>query len=286
MTVFALALVLAAAFMHATWNLLAKRAGGGPAFVWLCGVLSSALYAPFAAALLLIQRPRLGAPEFLFMSGSAVLHLGYFLMLQQGYRTGDLSLVYPLARGTGPLLSTAAAIAFFGEWPTPPAIGGALLIAGGVFVLGGGTSTLRDASARRGSAYALLTGTLIAAYTLWDKHAVSVLLIPPLLLDWGANVGRAMLLTPFTLRRWDKVRGEWWLHRREAFGVAVLTPLAYILVLTALVFTPVSYIAPAREISILIGTLLGTRLLAEGDAGRRLTAAGAMVLGIVALALG
>ena len=286
MTVFALALVLAAAFMHATWNLLAKRAGGGPAFVWLCGALSSALYAPLVAALLLIQRPRLGALGLLFVCGSAVLHLAYFLMLQQGYRTGDLSLVYPLARGTGPLLSTAAAIAFFGERPTPLAIGGALLIAGGVFVLGGGTSTLRDASARRGSAFALLTGTLIAAYTLWDKRAVSVLLIPPLLLDWGANLGRAMLLTPFALRQWDKVRVEWWLHRREAFGVAVLTPLAYILVLTALVFTPVSYIAPAREISILIGTLLGTRLLAEGDAGRRLAAAGAMVLGVVALALG
>ena len=82
------------------------------------------------------------------------------------------------------------------------------------------------------------------------------------------------------------VRAEWQAHRREALVVAVLSPLAYILVLTALVFTPVSYVAPAREIGILIGVIFGARLLAEGHARRRLLAAGAMVLGIVALALG
>ena len=79
---------------------------------------------------------------------------------------------------------------------------------------------------------------------------------------------------------------EWQTHRREAAGVALLAPLSYILVLTALAFTPVTYVAPAREISILIGTVMGARLLAEGDVQRRLAAASAMVLGVVALAVG
>ena len=75
-------------------------------------------------------------------------------------------------------------------------------------------------------------------------------------------------------------------HKYEAIACAVLIPLAYILVLTAMRFTPVSYVAPAREISILIGTLMGTRLLGEGDARRRLAGACAMVLGVVGLAIG
>jgi drug/metabolite transporter (DMT)-like permease len=79
---------------------------------------------------------------------------------------------------------------------------------------------------------------------------------------------------------------EWREHKYEAIACAVLIPLAYILVLTAMQFTPVSYVAPAREISILIGTLMGTRLLGEGDAPRRLAGAGAMVAGVVGLAIG
>jgi len=145
---------------------------------------------------------------------------------------------------------------------------------------------LRQAGARKPMVYALVTGTFIAAYTLWDKQAVSRFAVAPLLLDWGANLGRSLLLTPFALRHWSSARKEWRTHRFEAVGVALLVPLSYILVLTALQFTPVSYVAPAREISILVGTVMGTRLLAEGDVGRRLIAAGAMVLGVVALAVG
>ena len=287
MTFFALALILAAAVAHATWNLLAKRAGGGgPAFVWLFGSLSVIFYAPLAVAVIVLQKPHIGPVELLFMFGSGMLHLGYFLLLQQGYSVGDLSLVYPLARGTGPLLATAAAVIFFGERPTTVALFGVVLIAAGVFLLTkepGGTSS---SGFGRGVTYGILTGAFIAAYTLWDKQAVSALLIPPLLQDWSANLVRAASLSPLAMRRREEVGAVWRAHKPEVIGVALLTPLAYILVLSALVFTPVSYVAPAREISILIGAAMGAHLLAEGNALRRLFAAGAMVLGVVALALG
>jgi drug/metabolite transporter (DMT)-like permease len=285
-TTLALALVLASAFAHATWNLLAKRAGGSFAFAWLFHLAAAALCAPFAVALLLVERPPVGGPELGLMVGSAVLHLGYFLLLGQGYRFGDLSLVYPLARGTGPLLSTAAAIAFLGERPTGLALAGAVLIALGVVVLTGDPRKLRRAGAGRSVGYALLTGVLIAGYTLWDKHAVSAARIPPLLYFWGFTTASALLLAPAAIRRWEQVRYEWAAHRREALGVGALVPVAYILVLTALATSPVSYVAPAREIGILIGAALGARFLAEGQAWRRLGAAGAMVAGVVALALG
>ncbi len=286
MTRVALGLVLVAAFTHATWNLVAKRVGGGPAFVWLFGVLACVIYAPLATAAVLVQRPHIGPVQVGFLAGTAVLHVGYFLSLQHGYRAGDLSLVYPLARGTGPMLSSAAAILLFGERPTAVAMAGTVLIGVGIYLLTSTPGSLRQAGARRAVGFALLTGAIIAAYTLWDKRAVSTLGIPPLLLDWGGNVGRVAILTPVVLGRFDEVRRLWRMHRREIVWVAVLTPLSYILVLTALVFTPVSYVAPAREISILVGTAMGARLLAEGHAGRRLAAAGAMVVGVAALALG
>lgn len=283
MTLAALALVLVSAFMHATWNLLAKRSHGGATFVWLFNALGMLVYAPFVLGLVLIQRPHFDGLVLLFLAGDSLLHMSYFLMLQRGYRAGDLSLVYPLARGTGPLLTTIAAILFFGEHPTPVALIAVLLIIGGVAILTASPRAWRKPGARVAAIYGLLTGLIIAGYTLWDKQAVSTVMIPPLLLTWAGEAGQTIMLAPYATRHWSQVRAEWRDHRREVIGVAVLSPLAYIMVLTALVFTPVSYVAPAREVSILIGTLMGARLLSEGEGLRRLVAGGAIVLGIAAL---
>jgi drug/metabolite transporter (DMT)-like permease len=286
LSLLSLGLILLAAVIHASWNLLAKRAGGGAEFVWLIGTLSAALYAPFVLALILFERPALGWPHLLFIAGTSVLHLGYFVSLQRGYRFGDLSLIYPLARGTGPMLATLGAIVLLGERPTPLALLGTVLIIASVFILAGGLRLGERPGAGQALYYGLLTGAFIAAYTLWDKVAVSALLIPPLLYDWAGNLGRALLLTPLALRRLERVRGLWRERRLEVLGVAILSPLAYILVLTAMVFTPVSYVAPAREVSILVAAVMGASVLAEGDARRRLLAASGMVLGVIALALG
>jgi len=286
LTSFALTIVLASAVLHASWNLLAKRASGGVAFVWLITVVSGIAYVPIALAAALIETPSIGLQELVFICGNAVLHICYFLLLSRGYRTGDLSLVYPLARGTGPMLATVAAIILLGERPTPLAITGTTLIGIGVFVFTGGVRVFRDSHARAAVIFALLTGVIIATYTLWDKYAVDTLEIPVLVYDWTGNLGRCLLLTVFLRGNWDDVRMEWQTHRMEAIGVGVLSPLAYIMVLSALTFSPVSYIAPVREISILIGALMGTLLLSEGDVQRRWVAAGVMVLGVVALAVG
>lgn len=152
--------------------------------------------------------------------------------------------------------------------------------------LAGGAAARGGAGTRGAVGYGLATGALIAAYTLWDRVGVADLRIPPLLFDWAANLGRVLLLAPLVRGRAHEVRREWRSHRREVLGIAVLSPLSYVLMLTALSVAPVSYVAPAREVSILMGTLMGTHLLAEGHAPRRLAAAGVMVAGVVALALG
>ena len=286
MTLLALILVLTAAFVHAIWNFLIKRTGGGPIFLWLFGALAAIIYAPFGVAAFLFQLPRIRIIEFVFIFGSSILHLVYFILLSYSYRIADLSLVYPLARGTGVMLSTVSAILFLSERPTLIGLVGAILISISVFVLIiGDPHNFWKSRNRRGLVCAILTGTAIASYTLWDKYAVSKLLIPPLLMEWSINLFRTAILSAFVVYRWDDVRTEWRTHRREILGVALLSPLSYILILTALVFSPVSYVAPAREISTLIGALMGTRLLAEGDAPRRLVAASIMVLGVIALTL-
>lgn len=282
MTLFALSLLLAAAFVHATWNLLLKRAQGGPAFQWLFAALSVGLYLP-AVLVWVWHRPTpLDSQVVAVIIVSSLLHTLYYGVLQRGYRAGDLSVVYPLARGTGPFLAVIGAVLILGERPSAGVLAGGMLVIAGVFVLsGGGAWSRRGRPSRAAVMYGVATGVVIASYTLWDKNAVSAVGIAPLLLDWGTNCGRVVLLAPVALRRRRELHSHWLRHRREALGVALLNPLAYILVLTALQVTPVSHIAPAREISILIGSLMGIRLLGEGNARVRLLGAASMTLGLI-----
>jgi drug/metabolite transporter (DMT)-like permease len=286
---FALALVVLAAIAHAAWNVLAKTASGGATFVWLFSTLAAAIWLPVAAIALLVDPGEpVGLEGIAFMAGSGALHALYFVLLQRGYRDGDLSLVYPLARGTGPLLSTLAALVIFSERPSALALAGGAIIVAAVLSLAGAGSGARTETEhrRRAVAFALLTGIAIASYTLWDKQAVGPLGLQPVVYYWGTNVAETALLSAFVVHRRAEIARTWRAHRRQAVGVAVLSPLAYVLVLYALAHAPVSYVAPARELSILVGAIAGTTILAEGHGRRRLLAAGAIFVGIVALALG
>ena len=286
MSTLALALVLGAAFIHATWNFLLKRSGGGTVFVWWFATLSAMIYAPLTLAVVWWAQPALGWMHFALMFASAALHTAYYMLLDRGYRSGDLSLVYPLARGSGPLITVLCAVLLLQERPSGVAVVGALLIGCGAVLLTGNLRQLKGRGSLPAVGFALLTGCMIASYTLVDKIAVAAYLVPPILQDWVANLGRVVLMTPMVLGFKGELRPTWQHAKKDIVAVAVLCPLSYILVLTAMVFTPVSYVAPAREISILIATIMGTQLLAEGDAARRLTAATAMVAGIACLALG
>ncbi len=293
MSTLGLVLVLTAAVCHATWNYFMKRVGQGAPFVWAVSVVSAIIFAPLAIGLIVWQRPHVGAIELFFMFASAAIHVAYFLSLQKGFRVGDFSVVYPIARGTGPVLTAVMAIVLLQESPSLLAIAGIGMVALGAVTLSagkGGSGDRADGSpsggTRLGVLYGLLTGVLISSYTVLDKYAVSAILIPPLLLDWASHLGRTLILAPWVVGRWPEVQAAWRDVRFELVAIGVLSPLAYILVLTAMTFTPVSYVAPVREVSILIGTVIGSRLLAEGDTTRRMAGACAIVAGVVALALG
>lgn len=281
----ALVLVLGAAFFHATWNLLAKRVSGGAPFVWLTDGVGALFYAPFAIPYIIANISGFTLIAIVMIVGTAVLHLAYFVQLQRSYKIGDLSLIYPLARGTGPAIAAFVAILFFGERPTPIALAGIVLILVGIFVLTGGLRLFRGLDNPLAIGYGLLTGVFIASYTLWDKRAVSFFLISPLIYYYTSIVLRVLLLAPYALTRRKELAGIWRSHHWETIGTGILSPLSYFMILSALVFTPVSYVAPAREVSVLIGTFMGSRFLAEGNARQRLLAAAVILLGIIALAV-
>jgi drug/metabolite transporter (DMT)-like permease len=285
MSLTALGLILVAAWCHATWNLLLKQSrGGGIVFFWLVACIETLFYAPLALWMLAQGAWRPDATALVMMLGSALIHVAYFVFLDRGYRTGDLSVVYPLARASGPLLTIAAAILFLGERPAWPALGGAALIALGAVLLSGNPVALF----RRGGTgigFALATGAMIAFYTVWDRQAVAALLIPPVVYYWGSIVARLALTTPVALHDRARLRSLWSTEKRAIAAVAVLSPLSYCLALYAMTLAPLSHVAPARETSILIAALYGTHLLKEGDAARRLAAAAMMIAGLAAIAL-
>jgi drug/metabolite transporter (DMT)-like permease len=299
----ALILIFIAAIAHASWNLFTKQASaaGAASFVWLMSAAATVIYFPVVVASVIASPPRLTALCWVFMAGTGLLQAGYFLFLQSGYRLGDLSLVYPIGRGTGALLAALAGITLLGERPGPAGIAGILLIVAGLVILGipvasaSQAVTAKAVTAKAITAkaitakaitFALITGVFIAAYTLWDKYAVSTLKIPSLVQGYASLPVMALVLTPFALRNTGRTAGVWRTYRRQVLGAAVLSPLAYILVLTALSFTAVSAVAPAREVSVLFGVLLGRRLLGEGSLARRLGAAATIAAGIICIAVG
>jgi drug/metabolite transporter (DMT)-like permease len=286
-TLAALALILTAAGLHAWWNLAAKRARSGLPFVSATSLVIAPLYVPVVIAYVWWRHPVFDWSAAWIIAVSSLLKMGYALFLQRAYARGDFSLVYPLARGTGPLLAVVAAVLFLGERPTPLAVCGTLVIVASIYALTGGHRLLHPdrAHLRAGVFYGLATGAFIAAYTVWDAHGVAGRGIPPVLFDAGTAWTSLLLLAPFSWRRRPEIAALWRSNRREILTVALLSPVAYVLALTAMTFTPVSYVAPAREVSMLIGAILGARLLGEGDLRRRLLAAAGMVAGVVLLAL-
>jgi len=262
-----LVLVVLAALIHATWNLLAKRAASaGPAFVFAYNVVASVAYLPWVIWLMATREQIWNWPIAFCLLASAIIHLGYSLCLQRGYQVADLSVVYPIARGTGPLFSSVGAFILLREAPTWLGIFGLIAVVAGIGLIStqGNLAAFHQPKGQEGVRWGLSTGSLIAAYTVVDGYGVKVLGIHPVLLDWFSNFLRLFFLGPVMLKNpaqmMARMKGHWWL----AVGVGLFSPLSYILVLTAVdMGAPLSLVAPAREMSMMIGAMFGMLILRE-----------------------
>jgi len=286
MSPLAIALVLTSALAHASWNLLAKNASESRVFPWLCTISAAVVTAPFALALATATGIWPSLESLSYPTVSGLIHVGYFAALARAYRSGDLSLVYPLARGSGPLLAVVFSVIAIGERPSVVAAIGITGILLGVLCLTGNPKALLKSNNGAAVAYAFLTGAIIATYTVWDKVGVSAIGVPPLIYFTVLMGTCGLFRTPWALRDWKKARIEISAFWKLSIVAGALIALAYTLVLTALVTSPVTYVAPMREIGILFGAILGHRLLAEGQTAQRLAGSALMMLGVAALAIG
>jgi uncharacterized membrane protein len=217
---------------------------------------------------------------------SALLHIAYFLILQKAYKSGDLSVVYPLARGTGPLFSSIAAILFLHELLKVKTTIGLMLILTGVFVITGlNFKKNNNKKLMSGVLWGALTGLFIALYTFNDTVAIKNYFISPLIITFLSNIFSVVLIAPFVITQKQEIKNEIKQHKWTIVGIGVLSPAAYILVLQALKFAPLTVVAPARETSILLGVFMGSSVLSEGDGKRRIIASILILAGIIFLSL-
>ena len=151
--------------------------------MWLFTAIASVVYFPVFISVIYYIDFTFTPTTFLFIGGSIVLHLVYFLLLFQGYKVGDLSIVYPVSRGFAPMVSTILAIYIFNESPTVIAFTGIICIIIGIFFLTGGMKVFKNKENLVPASYGVIIGLTIASYTLLDKAAVSLILISPIILD-------------------------------------------------------------------------------------------------------
>jgi drug/metabolite transporter (DMT)-like permease len=282
-----IALLVLAAIGHSVWNLLSKRSLDKQVFLWLALVAATGIFCvPFGV--LYAPIPLIGLGIALI---SGLVEAGYFLLLGSAYQRGDLSLVYPLARGSAPLVVTLFALIFLHERPSAEGIAGILLIVAGIYALhlrsldrSGLLAPFASLRRDRASQLALLVGVVIAVYSVIDKVGVSY--VNPLLYIYLIFVVSCAALAPYMLlaRRAAIVR-EWRKNWVTILAAAMMFVGSYLLVLIALTTTQVAYVSSVRELSVVFGALLGTLVLREAFGATKVFGAFLIFAGIVAIGI-
>ena len=286
MTGAALALVLGAALLHSVWNALAKRALDQLPFLWSSVSLATLVLGPLALWPLRAQGFPLTALPFVV--ATTLLHAFYFFALGRSYRAGEFSLVYPIARGLGVALVPLLAVFAFQERLSPLGTAGVTLVVLGIVGLHLTPRSLSQIRARAGRLgagtwWAVLTGLIIAAYSLVDKAGVARLHPLPYIALLG--LGSSLILLPAVLARRDTLRREWAVNWRAILVASAMNLTAYLLVLFAFRLSKVGYVVAARELSIVFSAIIGSLWLGEGRLGPRLLGALVILAGVACVAL-
>ena len=289
MTLFSLGLLFLAAVLHALSNALIKLSRDKLAFTWW--MLTAWVIIGFPLIFFVGQPPPIG---WLLILVSGLIEAVYFITLTRAYALGDLSQVYPIARGSAPLFVLLWALVFLGERPTPIGVVGILIVVVGLYLVNLSALSewkrpllsFRSMAAR----WALITGLLISIYSAIDK--VGMRYVDPL-----------PYLYLFLVVTWIALAAQWLNPDRrlalraelkpdvkrsllKATVVALLGSGAYALVLAALRLSPVSYVSPVRELSVVVGAWLGVRFMGEPGGRLRVFAAMMVALGVMLIALG
>jgi drug/metabolite transporter (DMT)-like permease len=284
---FVILLIIATAITHASWNGIAKVSKNILALIWWSTVFATVGYGLWLATGLGIFLSPSSLIPFLI---SAICETGYFVTLVKGYSQGDLSLVYPISRGSAPIFAALLGAIVLAEDLSLLGYVGIALMVVGVFVasqpIEQSKMKLRFSSivSQRVVGWALASGVFIAIYSITDKVAVAA--TNPLVYNWWVFLGDSILWTPFVWRRFnfkanlDELRYNWW----GVIAVGMLSVGSYALALAALAVTSASYVVAGRGLSVIFGTCIGSFMLKERFGTVRIIGATLMVAGLALVA--
>jgi len=282
MTPTTLALLICAAILHSSAHVVLKRGTNKLAFAWWQMLATVVFYSP----VLLTARWNWPPWVWLVIAASALAEAAYFYAMSRAYTLGDLSVAYPLARGSAPLFIALWAVLFLGERPSALGYAGIVMIAVGLFLVN--LPSWRDITrplrglAQPASRWALAAGLCIGIYSALDK--VGVQFVSPLLYIYIILGVTWLTLTP--LQHPNALKVEWRVNKWGTMWAGVSSVGAYTLVLIAMQHTPVSYVGSVREMSVILTAWIGARFLGEGKAGLRVTASTLVAVGIILIAVG
>ncbi len=288
MTGTAFLLVLIAAFLHAFWNTLTKKSCNKIVFIWWSILFAVVLYCPMFWYF--FPGVQISATGWICIVATGILHTFYFFFVGSSYKHGDLSVVYPLARGFGPFWVPVLAVVFLREQLSLLGVIGIALVVVGIYVVHLKSFSVKtffepfSAIRSRASSWALLTGCTIAAYSLVDK--VGIQSVRPPVYIYFMFLIPLLLLTPYVLIKEQAVlKKEWQLNKRPIMVVGSLVVFTYLLVLFAMQSSNVSYVVAARELSIVFSALFGILWLGEGHRQPRLIGAIMIAAGVAFIGL-
>ena len=272
-----IAIVLTAALLHALWNALVKGAGDKTVIL---GLIALGHVVPGLVVVALVPWP--GWAIWPYVLASTVIHWGYYYFLNAAYRLGDLSVMYPIARGLAPVLIALGAQAWVGETLPPLAWAGIVIVSGGIMVLTRGVLT--GALPMSGLLAALACAVMVASYSLVD--GVGVRLSTSALAYVGWLFVMEVFVAGFVLTtRWQRLRAISPGAIALGFLGGVISGTAYGLVLYAKTLAPLGLVSALRETSVIFAAMIGVLWFGEGPKGNRLLAAAIVMAGIVLIAM-
>jgi drug/metabolite transporter (DMT)-like permease len=279
----ALAFVIVAAFFHATWNFIIKKVSGRELVTWWAVMVGSLLLLPFVWPSL-----AMAATMWPYILSSALAEAIYFIALLRGYERADFSLIYPIGRGAAPALIACWSRLFIGEHAGTWGIAGIVLILLGLIVVGAGHTLFKRGSVpvnTKGVVLALFVAATISVYSVID--AVAVRMVPPLPYFTLVLSLTGLFIAPVVLIKNGHCAAleKWRTNFPHIILVAILNPLAYVLVLKAYAMAPVSYAGAIREVSIVLAAIAGWRWLGEDFGVIRVIGAVLIFSGIFVIAL-
>ncbi|MDG2237715.1 MAG: EamA family transporter [Arenicellales bacterium] len=272
-------LVLGAALLHAAWNTLVKTAADPLVSVGALSLVNAA-----AGLLLVLAVPIPTLTALPYMAGSVVLHFGYYLFLVSAYRVGDLSHVYPISRGSAPLLVALGGIVIAQEQLPVLTLFGIVITSIGIMLLAisGANSKTRN---HRSTSRALITGGFIAAYTLVDGLGVRQGEVALSYIGWLFLMNGLVFGLFVFLRRPAEMLSLWREDTARVVGGGIAKAIAYGTVIFVMYYSPMAVVATLRETSVIMAALIGVYFLREPAGRLRIAAALLVAIGVIAMNL-